>query len=97
VAQPLLLVGLDGVPTGSQDGTRRGKVVNRTGIRIPPAGRAEFIVTAPSAAVKNATMLTLNVDTGPVGDNDPQRPLATITPTAPPVVMPIPSSAPNPQ
>jgi FtsP/CotA-like multicopper oxidase with cupredoxin domain len=28
--------------------------------------------------VKNATLLTLNVDTGPFGDNDPQRPLATI-------------------
>ena len=101
VAQPLLVVGLDGVPTGSQDGTRRGKIVKQTDIRIPPAGRAEFIVTGPSAKVRNATLLTLNVNTGPVGDNDPQRPLATINPTdittQPPVVMPIPSSAPNPQ
>ena len=101
VAQPLLVVGLDGVPTGSQDGTRRGKIVKQTDIRIPPAGRAEFIVTGPSAKVRNATLLTLNINTGPVGDNDPQRPLATINPaditTQPPVVMPIPSSAPNPQ
>src|SRR5215471_1922273 len=54
VAQPLLVVGLDGVPTGSQDGTRRGKIVKQTDIRIPPAGRAEFIVTGPSAKVRNA-------------------------------------------
>jgi len=101
VAQPLAVVGLDGVPTGSQDGTRRGKIVKRTDILIPPAGRAEFIVTGPSAKVRNATLLTLNVNTGPVGDNDPQRPLATIKAnkmvTRPPVIMPIPSSAPNPQ
>ena len=101
VAQPLLVVGLDGVPTGSQDGTRRGKIVKQTDIRIPPAGRAEFIVTGPPAKVRNATLLTLDINTGPVGDNDPQRPLATINPTdittQPPVVMPIPSSAPNPQ
>src|SRR6516165_5609901 len=101
VPQPLLVVGLDGVPTGSQDGTRRGKIVKRTDILIPPAGRAEFIVTGPSAEVKNATLLTLNVDTGPVGDNDPERPLATIKPTKTltrlPVIMPIPSGAPNPQ
>jgi FtsP/CotA-like multicopper oxidase with cupredoxin domain len=101
VAQPLAVVGLDGVPTGSQDGTRRGKIVKRTDILIPPAGRAEFIVTGPSAKVRNAILLTLNVNTGPVGDNDPQRPLATIKPTKtatrPSVIMPIPSSAPNPQ
>ena len=101
VPQPLLVVGLDGVPTGSQDGTRRGKAVKRTDIRLPPAGRAEFIVTGPSAVVTNASLLTLNVDTGPVGDSDPQRPLAAIKPTdtgtSLPTIMPIPSSAPNPQ
>jgi FtsP/CotA-like multicopper oxidase with cupredoxin domain len=31
--------------------------------------------------VKNAVFQTLNVDTGPDGDNDPQRPLAIIEPT----------------
>jgi FtsP/CotA-like multicopper oxidase with cupredoxin domain len=101
VAQPLAVVGLDGVPIGSQDGTRRGKIVKRSDILIPPAGRAEFIVTGPSANVRNASLLTLKVNTGPVGDNDPQRRLATIKPantvTWPPVIMPIPSSAPNPQ
>lgn len=99
VPQPLVLVGLDGVPTGSQDGTRRGKIVTRTDILIPPAGRAEFIVTGPSVKVRHASLLTLSVNTGPVGDNDPQRPLAmikTIKPvTRPLVIMPIPSSPPN--
>lgn len=76
--QTLKVVGLDGVPTGSQDGTRRGKIVDMTDILLAPAARAEFIVTPPSATVQNATLLTLNVDTGPIGDNDPQRPLAVI-------------------
>ncbi len=78
VIQPLRLVGLDGVPTGSQDGTRRGKIVTVRHILIPTAGRAEFIVTGPSASVKNASFLTLAVNTGPGGDNDTQRTLATI-------------------
>ena len=56
-----------------------GKLIKVTDIFIPNAGRAEFIVTGPSKSVKNATFLTLNVDTGPVGDIDPQRPLATLT------------------
>jgi FtsP/CotA-like multicopper oxidase with cupredoxin domain len=76
--QILQVAGLDGVPTGSQDGTRRGKMVKMTDIPLAPAARAEFIVSGPSSTVKNATLLTLNVDTGPIGDNDPQRPLATI-------------------
>ena len=77
-AQTLGVVALDGVPTGSQDGTVPGSIVPMTDILIPPAGRAEFIVTGPSTKVKNAVFQTLNVSTGPAGDNDPQRPLATI-------------------
>jgi FtsP/CotA-like multicopper oxidase with cupredoxin domain len=97
-AQPLQIVALDGVPVGSQDGSRRGKLVTQTDILIPPAGRAEFIVEGPSAAVQNATLLTLAIDTGPDGDNDPQRPLATIQ-AGPAItgasVMPFPSAAPG--
>ena len=79
VAQPLTVVGFDGVPIGSQDGTSKpGKTLTQKDILIPPAGRAEFIVTAPSATVKNAVFQTLNIDTGPAGDADPTRPLATI-------------------
>jgi FtsP/CotA-like multicopper oxidase with cupredoxin domain len=76
--QPLEVVALDGVPTGSQDGTSRGKRMWNADILLPPAARAEFIVTGPSANVKNATLMTLNVDTGPDGDNDPTRPIAAV-------------------
>ena len=76
--QNLAIVALDGVPTGSQDGSRRGKIVNATEIVLPPAARAELIVTGPSASVRDATFLTLAVNTGANGDNDPERPLATI-------------------
>jgi FtsP/CotA-like multicopper oxidase with cupredoxin domain len=66
------------VPIGSQDGAVPGQTLTQTDILIPPAGRAEFIVTAPSAAVKSAVFQTLNINTGPDGDNDPTRPLAVI-------------------
>jgi FtsP/CotA-like multicopper oxidase with cupredoxin domain len=80
--QPLQVVALDGVPTGSQDGAARGMAVTQTDILLAPAARAEFIVTAPDTTVQNATLLTLNVDTGPDGDNDPQRPIAAIQASA---------------
>jgi FtsP/CotA-like multicopper oxidase with cupredoxin domain len=76
--QNLQIVALDGVPIGSQDGTRKGKLVNVPHVLIAPAARAEFIVIGPSAKVKKATLSTLRVDTGPGGDNDPLRPLASI-------------------
>jgi FtsP/CotA-like multicopper oxidase with cupredoxin domain len=46
-------------------------------ILLPPAGRAEFIVNGPAAGVR-ASLVTRSIDTGPVGDNDPVRPLASI-------------------
>jgi FtsP/CotA-like multicopper oxidase with cupredoxin domain len=77
-AQPLQLVALDGVPIGSQDGSGLGSSLKKTDIYIPPAGRAEFIVTAPGNKVKTATLSTFAIDTGPAGDIDTARPLATI-------------------
>jgi FtsP/CotA-like multicopper oxidase with cupredoxin domain len=98
-AQPLEVVALDGVPTGSQDGTSRGRRLAETDILLAPAARAEFIVTGPSSTVKNATLMTLNVDTGPDGDNDPTRPLATVlasdTAPEPPVTVPYAFEAPH--
>jgi hypothetical protein len=82
VPQVLQLVGLDGVPTGSQEGTRQGRIVNATDLLIPTAGRAEFIVAAPAATVKSASLVTLAINTGPIGDNDTQRTLATIRTSA---------------
>lgn len=78
VAQPLTIIGLDGVPVGSQDGTGEGRSFTQRDILLAPAARAEFIVAPPAASVKSASFVTLNIDTGPDGDNDPQRTLATI-------------------
>lgn len=82
VPQVLQLVALDGVPTGSQDGTQQGQLVPVTHILLPPAGRAEFIMTGPAPSVKSAKFVTLNVDTGPDGDYDPARPIASLAPVA---------------
>lgn len=78
VAQTIQIVGLDGVPTGSQDGTDQGKLVPVTHVRVPPASRVEFIMTGPSPNVKSAVFETMNIDTGPAGDTDPQRPLIAL-------------------
>lgn len=79
IPQNLQIVSLDGVPTGSQDGSRRGTIVWVKDILLPTAGRAEFIVAAPSfSAAKSASLVTLGINTGPDGDNDPPRTLATI-------------------
>jgi FtsP/CotA-like multicopper oxidase with cupredoxin domain len=77
-AQPVQIAALDGVPTGSQDGKHQGTLITQTDVYIPPAGRAEFIVTGPSASVKHAVFMTNHIDTGPAGDIDTRRPLATI-------------------
>ncbi|MDO8434345.1 MAG: multicopper oxidase domain-containing protein [Candidatus Binatus sp.] len=76
--QQLKIVALDGVPTGSQEGTRRGKIVNAKHILVPTAGRAEFIVVGPKRKVSSAILVTRAVNTGPDGDLDPARPIATI-------------------
>jgi FtsP/CotA-like multicopper oxidase with cupredoxin domain len=78
--QQISLVALDGVPIGSQDGTERGKLIPVTHFRLPPASRMEFIMKGPSTTVKNAQFLTQAIVTGPNGDNDTQRTLATIMP-----------------
>ena len=93
-AQPLQIVALDGVPTGSQDGKRQGTIVTQKDILVPPGGRAEFIVTMPTADVRKAEFLTKDIATGHYGDRDPQRTLATIqTSTAPPALPRMPKSS----
>ncbi len=79
VPQPLEIVALDGVPVGSQEGSGKGTTLTNTHLLIPPAGRAEIIVTGPPAGTKSANFTTRKVDTGPVGDPDPARPLFVIT------------------
>jgi FtsP/CotA-like multicopper oxidase with cupredoxin domain len=81
--QPLGLVGMDGVPINHNDAT--GETVNtQTHLGIPPGSRVEFIVTGPPAG-EPALLVTRTVDTGPGGENDPNRMLAKIvaSPDAP--------------
>jgi FtsP/CotA-like multicopper oxidase with cupredoxin domain len=78
VPQTMQVVAVDGVPVNSQDGTRPGSLIPVDHFTLPVASRVELIVSAPPAAVHLAQLLTRNIDTGPLGDNDPQRPLATI-------------------
>jgi hypothetical protein len=50
--------------------------VQAKNVLLPPAGRAEIIVTTPSASVKSATFRTLTVNTGLIGAYYPTRTLA---------------------
>jgi FtsP/CotA-like multicopper oxidase with cupredoxin domain len=74
--QMLQMVALDGVPV-SQGGSSNQRLALRNHLGIPPGGRVEFIVAAPPAGV-SASLVTRSVNTGPGGENDPNRPLATI-------------------
>ena len=76
--QVLQIAAIDGVPVNSQDGTQPASLLPATHFMLPPASRVEFVVSAPPASVHLAQLITLNINTGPLGDNDPQRPLATI-------------------
>ncbi|MBV9570474.1 MAG: multicopper oxidase domain-containing protein [Alphaproteobacteria bacterium] len=76
--QTLEVVGLDGVPTGSQDGTRQGKLVPKKHILLPPAARVEFILTAPTSADTKAFLITRNIEGGPASDVNPRRSMAQI-------------------
>ena len=88
VAQTLEVVGLDGVPTGSQNGTRQGKIVPKKHILLPPASRVEFILTAPTSADTKAYLITRNIDGGPASDVNPRRPMAQILATSAPNKLP---------
>ena len=77
VAQTIQIVGIDAVPVNSQDGTQPGTLIPVTHFRLPPASRVEFIVNAPPANVQ-AQLITQLINTGPLGDEDPQRPLITM-------------------
>lgn len=98
--QTLQVTGLDGVPTGSQDGRRQGIIVDEKRILLPPAARAEFILTTPSAEVAHARLVTRAIDGGFFADSNPSRPLANIVASnaAPKLPrVPKPDGPPNPQ
>jgi FtsP/CotA-like multicopper oxidase with cupredoxin domain len=76
--QPMGLVALDGVPL-NESGTLPADYVSwQTHLGVPPGARVEFIVTGPAAGARGL-LVTRTVDTGPGGENDPNRALATIT------------------
>jgi FtsP/CotA-like multicopper oxidase with cupredoxin domain len=74
--QPLQLVAMDGVPIGHEAQSQQS-FDPQTHIGLPPGARAEFIVTGPSEG-QTGLLVTRTVDTGPGGENDPNRALATI-------------------
>jgi FtsP/CotA-like multicopper oxidase with cupredoxin domain len=88
VEQPVQVVGYDGVPAGSQDGTQQGTLVTQTRLLVPPASRVEFIVTPPGPDVKSAVLETENIEGGPAADSNPTRPLAQILVSNAPVHLP---------
>jgi len=78
--QQLGLVAMDGVPMTHGDPS--GESVNwQTHLAVPPGARVEFIVTGP-AENEPALLVTRTVDTGPGGENDPNRMLARIVASA---------------
>ena len=81
VPQSLQIVGLDGVPTGSQDGKAQGKIVTRKHILLAPANRVEFILAGATTQTKSAMLVTQAIDGGPASDSNPARPLARIVAT----------------
>jgi FtsP/CotA-like multicopper oxidase with cupredoxin domain len=77
--QNLELISIDGVPvTGDPTATT---------INVPPAGRAEFIVTGPPAGTA-ATFVTAGFDTGPVGNANTFQVFANIVATTTAVQQP---------
>jgi FtsP/CotA-like multicopper oxidase with cupredoxin domain len=74
--QMLGVVSLDGVPINGA-GTAAQKLIWQSHILMPPAGRVGIIVKGPAAGAA-ASLITRTIDTGPAGENDPTRPLATI-------------------
>jgi len=74
--QPLGLVAMDGIPMNQNDDLR-DSVDTQTHIALPPGARVEFIVSGPPEG-QTGLLVTRTVDTGPGGENDPNRMLAKI-------------------
>jgi len=72
-AQPLEIIALDGIPVSSP--------YDETSIVLPPAGRAEFVVTTPPVG-QEATFRQMGFDTGPIGNPNGAQDLAVIQATS---------------
>jgi FtsP/CotA-like multicopper oxidase with cupredoxin domain len=78
--QPLGLVAMDGVPIGQGDTGQNGAgeaVIWQTHLGVPPGARVEFVIKG-LAEGEAGLLVTRTVDTGPGGENDPNRALATV-------------------
>lgn len=75
--QQLGLVALDGVPL-NENGTLGNFVDWQTHLGVPPGARVEFIVKGPPLGT-TGLLVTRSVDTGPGGENDPNRAIAAIS------------------
>ena len=73
---PMGVVSLDGAPI-NENGKAENRILWKSHVLLPPAGRIEFIFTGPASGAR-ASLVTKSVDTGPAGENDPVRPLADI-------------------
>jgi FtsP/CotA-like multicopper oxidase with cupredoxin domain len=74
--QTMGVVSLDGEPI-DENGMTAGRILWADHVFLPPGGRVEFIFKGlPQGA--QARLITRSVDTGPAGENDPVRPLATV-------------------
>jgi FtsP/CotA-like multicopper oxidase with cupredoxin domain len=74
--QMMAVVSLDGIPI-NENGMAENRIIWESHVLLPPAGRVEMIVKGPPEGA-HASFVTRTVDTGPAGENDPTRPLATI-------------------
>jgi FtsP/CotA-like multicopper oxidase with cupredoxin domain len=87
------LVAVDGVPLNA-GGSPQRSFQWRDRILVPPGARVELMVNAPLEGT-SAQLVTRYVDTGPAGENDPNRPLIAIEtrPDAPEPAANVPASA----
>ena len=76
VPQQLGIVAIDGVPL-RYGGSPAPPIAWVDHIGLPPAARAEFVIDGPPLGVPGL-LVTRTVDTGPGGENDPNRALASI-------------------
>jgi len=74
--QNLGVVSVDGVPI-DENGMDRDRILWVNHVFLPPGARVEWIFPGVPAG-SNARLITRSVDTGPAGENDPARPLASI-------------------
>jgi FtsP/CotA-like multicopper oxidase with cupredoxin domain len=77
-AQPLSIIGVDGVPVGS--GTGGIRTLTDTHFLLGAGGRVEFIVTTPAAGAEGE-LVTLAVDAGATALPYPARALLRVTGT----------------